>query len=359
MIKLLDIGFRFGAIALLGLLGLLIFRERHERLSSWIAIAFSAGLIAYLLCSAPFWGDLPTWLQAILMLGCIANPLLFWLLARSIFEDGFRLRFLHALLFVGVEVLGYWYVFGLGTERGSPMSMVAGGVSQFVAVAFVIDALITAYRGRNPDLVESRRRFRVLFVSVVGVYMTFVIMVEILLRGAAPHAVASMLNAGAICGIVFLVAVWSLGVKFNLLLEPVRPAAAVELDLVERALLQRLDEAIAKQRYRQEGLTIGALARELQTQEHKLRALVNARMGFRNFNDFLNQHRIADACVQLADPAFAGAPVLTIALNLGYGSIGPFNRAFKQATGLTPTQYRRQKLGQAGASRPMVSEEGS
>jgi AraC-like DNA-binding protein len=32
--------------------------------------------------------------------------------------------------------------------------------------------------------------------------------------------------------------------------------------------------------------------------------------------------------------------VLSIALEAGFQSIGPFNRAFKAATGLTPTEFR-------------------
>jgi len=46
----------------------------------------------------------------------------------------------------------------------------------------------------------------------------------------------------------------------------------------------------------------------------------------------------------LADPARRDRPVLTVALEAGFQSIGPFNRAFKAATGLTPTEYRREKL---------------
>jgi AraC-like DNA-binding protein len=34
--------------------------------------------------------------------------------------------------------------------------------------------------------------------------------------------------------------------------------------------------------------------------------------------------------------------VLTLALEAGYGSIGPFNRAFRDAYGVTPTEFRRQ-----------------
>jgi AraC-like DNA-binding protein len=43
--------------------------------------------------------------------------------------------------------------------------------------------------------------------------------------------------------------------------------------------------------------------------------------------------------------------VLTLALDCGYASIGPFNRAFKARFGVTPTQYRN--LGAEGS--PAVS----
>jgi len=34
-------------------------------------------------------------------------------------------------------------------------------------------------------------------------------------------------------------------------------------------------------------------------------------------------------------------PVITIAMDAGFQSLGPFNRAFKATTGVTPTEYRR------------------
>jgi len=37
-------------------------------------------------------------------------------------------------------------------------------------------------------------------------------------------------------------------------------------------------------------------------------------------------------------------PVLTIAMDAGFQSIGPFNRAFKAATDSTPTEFRRLAL---------------
>ncbi|MBC7047243.1 AraC family transcriptional regulator, partial [Salmonella enterica subsp. enterica serovar Heidelberg] len=75
--------------------------------------------------------------------------------------------------------------------------------------------------------------------------------------------------------------------------------------------------------------------------EHRLRALINQRLGYRNFSDFLNSHRIADARAWLSDPARVDLPVLTLAMDLGYGSLAPFNRAFRDATGTSPSEDRR------------------
>ena len=80
--------------------------------------------------------------------------------------------------------------------------------------------------------------------------------------------------------------------------------------------------------------------------EHQLRKLINGALGFRNFSAFLNARRIPDAKAVLADPDNAKRQVLQIALDLGYGSIAPFNRAFKEATGQTPTEFRKTALGE-------------
>ncbi|HUN52298.1 MAG TPA: helix-turn-helix domain-containing protein, partial [Candidatus Sulfotelmatobacter sp.] len=96
--------------------------------------------------------------------------------------------------------------------------------------------------------------------------------------------------------------------------------------------------------YRQEGLTIGALALKLGLPEYRARRLINQGLGYRNFNAFLNKYRIDEAAAALADPTQAEVPVLTIALDAGFQSLGPFNRAFKAETGLTPSEFRRRRL---------------
>jgi AraC-like DNA-binding protein len=40
-------------------------------------------------------------------------------------------------------------------------------------------------------------------------------------------------------------------------------------------------------------------------------------------------------------------PILTIALDAGFQSLGPFNRAFKAHAGVTPSEFRRDRFAEA------------
>jgi AraC-like DNA-binding protein len=104
------------------------------------------------------------------------------------------------------------------------------------------------------------------------------------------------------------------------------------------ALAKRVTEAMTSRRlWQREGLGIAQLAAELRTQEYLLRHAINQHLGYRNFNDFLHHYRLQEASARLASE---DRPILSIALECGYGSIGPFNRAFRQRFGMTPTEYR-------------------
>jgi AraC-like DNA-binding protein len=89
--------------------------------------------------------------------------------------------------------------------------------------------------------------------------------------------------------------------------------------------------------------------------EYRLRALINKRLGYRNFNALLHEYRLRDACAQLADPAKAHLPILTIALDVGYQSIAPFNQAFRDAMGCTPSAYRREHVKLPQSKKPFSS----
>jgi AraC-like DNA-binding protein len=97
--------------------------------------------------------------------------------------------------------------------------------------------------------------------------------------------------------------------------------------------------------YREAGLTIAVLATKLGLPEYKLRAFIHQELGFRNFNAMLHVYRVAEACEILVDAKKANLPVLTVALSVGYQSITPFNNAFRELKGMTPSEFRKQALG--------------
>jgi AraC-like DNA-binding protein len=92
--------------------------------------------------------------------------------------------------------------------------------------------------------------------------------------------------------------------------------------------------------YTASNLKVAGLARRVNEAEYKVTQCITGPLGFRNFNHMVNHFRIEEAARRLADPAFEHLPVLTIALDCGFGSIGPFNRAFKARFGETPTAFR-------------------
>jgi AraC-like DNA-binding protein len=120
---------------------------------------------------------------------------------------------------------------------------------------------------------------------------------------------------------------------------------------IEQALLRRLEQLMVVERaYRREGLTIGSLSAELGVPEYRLRQLINEGLGHRNFNAFLNRYRIEEAKAALADPTQTEVSVVTIAMDAGFQSLAPFNRAFRAATDLTPTEFRRRAAAKAGSA---------
>lgn len=203
---------------------------------------------------------------------------------------------------------------------------------------------MNVWRDLTVDLVERRRRLRIGLLFLTGAYLAATILVQshnlLLNVSTAPViAGANMLLAAITC----LIAAWFLLKPRNSSwLDTTRSTPADTLRPADAAVLARLEKALATEGiHMQEGLSIGLLAAHLGSGEHVLRRVINRGMGYRNFNDFLHAYRIAEACEELTRPEQVRQSVLSIAMKVGYGSIGAFNRAFKSRMGMTPTAYRR------------------
>jgi AraC-like DNA-binding protein len=95
--------------------------------------------------------------------------------------------------------------------------------------------------------------------------------------------------------------------------------------------------------YRDAELTVASLASALGVQEKRLRELINGRLGHKNFPSFVNAYRLEEVRQRLMDARHDHLPILTLALEAGFGSIVVFNRAFKERHAMTPTAYRSKR----------------
>ena len=369
---LIDAALRGMLLSLLLLLAVVLLRDRPRLPAARAAVAMCLGLCVQVVSSTPLFEALvPRLWQAPLVAVSVANAVLFWIFAQALFDDDFALRPAHTAAWLAVAALSLINCALGGSEAsgsGAVAMQVGLGLQRGVPLLFAVLAAMVAAARWGADLVEGRRRARV-FIVVTGVIYT---LTTLGLRLASPHGRlsegSSLFDVAALLFIVAAAAWQFLGLGGSDLFpseaQPVAPvprsvlAAAVShapsdvpamatavRDPAEDRLADALHELMSVQRaYRSDDLSVSSLAARLAAPEYRLRRVINQRLGHRNFNAYVNGLRLDDARAALADPSQRKVPVLTIALGAGFQSIGPFNRAFKAACGLTPTEFRQKHL---------------
>jgi AraC-like DNA-binding protein len=188
----------------------------------------------------------------------------------------------------------------------------------------------------------------VFIVVAAALYGGLNAILHLMISGGRAAEIANVASAALLACVVAAICIAMLRVGGAELFAATAPAASEapqpDSNAADQKLVDALMRLMADERiYRHDNVTIGALANRLAIPEYRLRRLINQKLGYRNFNVFLNNHRIEEAKAALADPTQAEVPVITIAMDAGFASLGPFNRAFKATTGVTPTEYRRQR----------------
>lgn len=87
-------------------------------------------------------------------------------------------------------------------------------------------------------------------------------------------------------------------------------------------------------------LSLSQLAGEIGITSHYLSQVINEKFKL-NFFDFINSYRVEAFKERISDPSYSNYSFLGIAFECGFNSKSAFNRIFKQATGLTPSQYKK------------------
>ncbi len=106
-------------------------------------------------------------------------------------------------------------------------------------------------------------------------------------------------------------------------------------------ILARLKSLMVDEKiYRNEDLNLSALANELDISGHQLSELINSRLGM-SFSRYIREQRVEAAKeLLLADTRQS---VLSISLDTGFKSQSSFYAAFKEVTGMSPGDFRKQR----------------
>ena len=332
---------------------------------------------AFFFCSALFavklWNDatlvLPSALRFLIGVTAMMSVGWFWLMVMALFGDIDRYRPVMFLAPIAMMGCGIANMLHLG-----PLVPYVWIVGTGLQITLAVWSIVIVVRSWKDDLVESRRRLRGPFMLAVALYIISLNGFDVLEMLGGTPSWYPMLNAALLASVVLGGSLVFLDPREDMFgtelsgAQPVPPRAAPQqadrayvngkpaanvsaaptatLDRAAKADLERLDCLMSKdQVWKEEGLTIASLALRAAMPETQLRRLINDCLGYRNFPSYVNAHRIAAAKARLADPNGARVSISTIAYETGFASLGPFNRAFKEEAGVSPSEWRRRALG--------------
>jgi AraC-like DNA-binding protein len=114
-------------------------------------------------------------------------------------------------------------------------------------------------------------------------------------------------------------------------------------DYRKNAELKKLGEKLqqlmeSEKLYQEPELTLGDLAKKLQTNSSVLSRVIN-QCFMLNFNDYINKYRVEDVIAKMSNPKFSNQTLLSIAFDAGFNSKSTFNRAFLKFKETTPRCY--------------------
>lgn len=298
---------------------------------------------------------------ALAIAGC-ASCSCFWLVARGLFRTDVGFGWPQALVVSGIfapavlvqflTTVSAERLFGLAGLEAITSS--AYGFQTMLSSTVLVLAFWEGLRGWSRSAPIAERRLRVAFLGIFGACVGICVM--LLDHGNATHfdpALMAILQAGC-ASTIFLVAgfgvIWRS--RHPLGATSAAPAVASTADRkADRELGEWLRAQVeADALYLDPEIKVASLARRLREPDYRVSRAITAGLGERNFNRFINRYRIAHAKDLLRNSPQDTGSILAIALDSGFASIGPFNRAFKESVGMTPREYRRGGVEQAVAS---------
>src|SRR5215475_9829786 len=167
----LDIALRGASVALLFVLAATLLRDFKGAVGGRLAIAFMLGSAAHAATCGFGRTPISAWHAPLIALST-GNVVVFWLFTRVLFDDAFKLRWWHGLiwaavvafsfvncLFAPIAMMRSSFATGDVTAVASAARISIIAVN-LLALGFITLAVVQTVRSWSVDLVEGRRRLR-------------------------------------------------------------------------------------------------------------------------------------------------------------------------------------------------------
>lgn len=304
------------------------------------------------------YADYPHSVLAIATLGLLAGPLLYLYLRAILFDTplGWRALLHFAPFVLATLAMLPFYLQGAAAKlawmlhRGPPpwyLSVAAVGKLVFF-LSYIAACLRLMRNARASALAQGLRRLMhiwlvggLLSVAALGVEFADVVL---------PVSADAI---GAIALLVFVYATALLAIRVPLSYRP-QPEPVKEFVPKPRYAASTMDEqakatflvalersVVTDEAYRNGELKLEELAGLTAMTPHELSQVINETFG-KNFQDYLNGYRVAALTQALHAPGHAAQSILDLGMACGFNSKSALNRIFKNHTGLTPSEYRKQ-----------------
>lgn len=339
-----DLILRSACLVLLMLLVINLLRHKPLKLQGRLLLLACLSVGSLLLALSPAELKVPEPFFYLLRLLDVPHLVLIWLFGLSLFLPSFSIDWRHVALGLVYCLPIFWVRLAqFGVLDG--ISVIAVWLANVFTLLLVGSLLYNVIVGRKDDLLDARRRARVHFVFLISFIAIVISVSEVTVMNLGYNtAVVGTIKALALFPPILWTCLWLLRFDDAAFEFATERHTMAEWSVNEKKLQQRLEnEIVVNQAYLEAGLSIAELARRVSTSESKLRALIHKRLGYENFSAYINHYRIESVQRQLRNPEFDERSILSIALDNGFSSLSPFNRAFIKLVGVTPTEYRKFK----------------
>jgi len=332
-----------------------------QRRTLHIVWAVFCGSMAAVMIREVF-GDAVGPLRPLLVIASCGTCSVFWLVARALFRASAPIGPAQLLLVGGIfaptvidqALLALSATGSLNISSVTGLTTALDRFQSLLSSTVLILSFWEGIRGWSAELPVNERRLRILYLATFGLCVSTCVM--LLNHGRAPLNPETMAAIQASCALA-IIAVISVAIHYRNLHpvpsdHPVGIANTINRAATDsdRQLGQRIEDLLVRESiYLDPDLKVASLARRLHEPDYRISRAITAGLGQPNFNQLVNRYRIEHAKRLLRSDTSADQPILNIALDSGFASLGPFNRSFKTMTGMTPRTYRNRDMSREPA----------